>query len=59
MFKFNFHNSEETLNKTEDLKIEKSKKNVKESTEIKILKDQYEEIVENLKSCHLKVFISR
>jgi 2-polyprenyl-3-methyl-5-hydroxy-6-metoxy-1,4-benzoquinol methylase len=59
MFKFNFNNSDDNLNKSDDLKTEKVDESLKESTEIKIAANQYQEIAEKVKNCHLKVFLSR
>lgn len=59
MFKFNFSNSDENLNKSDEVKTETKVESVKESVKIDVTPDQYKEIAENLTNSHLNVFISR
>ena len=59
MFRFNFSNSDESVNKNQDTKQISEPNKTKESLKIVGSKDQYSEIAENVKKAHLNIFISR
>ena len=59
MFRFNFSNSDESLNKIQDVKQVKESNQNKKSLKIEVPQDQYSEIAENVKKAHLNIFITR